>query len=66
MAPNLPLPVPMELDLPKRPHNAFFYYTQNKRPQMQKEFPNLSKKDITTILSSRWSQISDEEKLVRF
>ncbi len=33
--------------------------------RMQKDFPNLSKKEIAGILSARWSQIPTEEKLVK-
>ena len=40
------------------------YYFHKKYFRMQKDFPNLSKKEIAGILSARWSQLPTEEKQV--
>lgn len=48
--------------LPKRPHNAFFYFCQERRPGMQKEFPNMNKKEIAAMLSQKWNEVSHPEK----
>ena len=50
--------------LPKRPHNAFFYFCQERRPAMQKEFPHLTKKEIAALLNSRWSDLPHQEKAI--
>lgn len=50
--------------LPKRPHNAFFYFCQERRPSMQKEFPHLTKKEIAALLNSRWTDLPHQEKAI--
>lgn len=51
-------------NLPKRPHNAFFYFSQERRPAMQKQFPDLTKKEIATMLSQKWSELPPSEKSI--
>lgn len=48
--------------MPKRPHNAFFYFSQERRAATQKEFPHLTKKEIAGMLSQKWSQLPPQEK----
>lgn len=48
--------------MPKRPHNAFFYFSQERRPAMQKEFPNLTKKEIAALLTQKWNELPPHEK----
>lgn len=48
--------------MPKRPHNAFFYFSQERRAATQKEFPHLTKKEIAGLLSQKWSQLPPQEK----
>ena len=48
--------------LPKRPHNAFFYFSQERRPALQKEMPHLSKKEIANVLSQKWNDLPPREK----
>ena len=50
--------------LPKRPHNAFFYFCQERRPAMQKEFPHLTKKEIAALLNSKWTDLPHREKSI--
>ncbi len=52
-----------ELSFFKETNNNFRFFFFFFR--MQKDFPNLSKKEIAGILSARWSQIPTEEKLVK-
>ena len=53
---------PRDPSLPKRPHNAFFYFSQERRPAMQKEFPTLTKKEIAALLSQKWAELPPGEK----
>ena len=55
---------PRDPSLPKRPHNAFFYFSQERRPAMQKEFPTLTKKEIASLLSQKWTELPAAEKAV--
>ena len=55
---------PRDKSLPKRPHNAFFYFSQERRPALQREMPHLTKKELASILSQRWSEIPQHEKQV--
>ena len=50
--------------LPKRPHNAFFYFSQERRSSLQKEFPHLNKKEIASILTQKWNELPVPEKEV--
>ncbi len=53
---------PRDPGMPKRPHNAFFYFSQERRPSMQKEFPHLTKKEIAALLSQKWTDLPSHEK----
>ena len=53
---------PRDPGMPKRPHNAFFYFSQERRPAMQKEFPHLTKKEIASLLSQKWTDLPVQEK----
>ena len=59
-----PKRTPKDPKLPKRPHNAFFYFSQERRPAMQKEFPNLTKKEIAAVLTQKWNELPVSEKAV--
>jgi len=59
-----PKRTPKDPKLPKRPHNAFFYFSQERRPAMQKEFPNLTKKEIATALTQKWNELPISEKAI--
>jgi len=50
--------------LPKRPHNAFFYFCQERRPNMQKELPHLTKKEIAALLNAKWTDLPHQEKAI--
>jgi len=50
--------------MPKRPHNAFFYFCQERRPNMQKEFPHLTKKEIAALLNAKWTDLPHQEKAI--
>jgi len=50
--------------MPKRPHNAFFYFCQERRPNMQKEFPHLTKKEIAALLNAKWTDLPHQEKSI--
>lgn len=50
--------------MPKRPHNAFFYFCQERRPTMQKEFPHLTKKEIAALLNAKWTDLPTPEKAI--
>ena len=47
-----------------RPHNAFFYFSQERRSSLQKEFPHLNKKEIASILTQKWNELPVPEKEV--
>ena len=47
-----------------RPHNAFFYFSQERRSALQKEFPHLNKKEIASILTQKWNEMPVPEKEV--
>ena len=47
-----------------RPHNAFFYFSQERRSALQKEFPHLNKKEIASILTQKWNELPVPEKEV--
>lgn len=49
-------------NLPKRPKTAFFFYMDVMRPQVAKEFPNLTVAERSKYLGRKWRELSDEEK----
>ena len=55
---------PRDPAMPKRPHNAFFYFSQERRPAMQRQNPNLTKKEIAAVLAERWKELPMAEKQI--
>mmetsp|Transcript_15934 Transcript_15934/g.32250 ORF Transcript_15934/g.32250 Transcript_15934/m.32250 type:complete len:723 (+) Transcript_15934:271-2439(+) len=47
---------------PKRPMNAYMLYANSIRSKVREENPELSMTDVTKEISTRFKQISDEEK----
>lgn len=47
---------------PKRAMSAFLSYSQQMRPQIREEFPDLKNTDISGVLAQRWKEASEEEK----
>ena len=41
---------------------AYRFYVKTTRPDAKKEFPHLSARQLTSALSKRWRELSDEEK----
>merc|ERR1719457_447292 len=47
---------------PKRPMNAFMMFANEKRPQHQKDYPELKMTEISKMLGEEWRSLSDDEK----
>jgi len=61
------------LAMPKRPHNAYFYFCQDHRSNVQKELqkqlgPNvvIDKKQVAGILTAQWNELPFERKQAYF
>ena len=49
-------------DAPKRAISAYFYYNQERRPQILKENPKISNKDIIKQMSQEWNALAADKK----
>lgn len=47
---------------PTRARTAYVYFTMDRRPQAQKDNPEMKFGDITKILAEEWKKLSDAEK----
>ncbi|KAK1877739.1 Nucleolar transcription factor 1 [Dissostichus eleginoides] len=47
---------------PKRPISAMFIFSEEKRPKMQQEHPDVSDSEITRLLARMWNELPDKKK----
>uniref|UniRef100_A0A673Y0G2 Upstream binding transcription factor n=1 Tax=Salmo trutta TaxID=8032 RepID=A0A673Y0G2_SALTR len=47
---------------PKRPISAMFIFSEEKRPKLQQERPDLSDSELTRLLARMWNELSDKKK----
>uniref|UniRef100_A0A3P8RNS4 Upstream binding transcription factor n=1 Tax=Amphiprion percula TaxID=161767 RepID=A0A3P8RNS4_AMPPE len=47
---------------PKRPISAMFIFSEEKRPKLQQERPDLSDSDVTRLLARMWNELPDKKK----
>ncbi|KAL4617804.1 nucleolar transcription factor 1-like [Arapaima gigas] len=47
---------------PKRPISAMFIFSEEKRPKLQQERPELSESELTRMLARMWNELSDKKK----
>lgn len=47
---------------PKRPISAMFIFSEEKRPKLQQERPDLSESELTRLLARMWNDLSDKKK----
>ncbi|XP_076853135.1 nucleolar transcription factor 1 isoform X2 [Brachyhypopomus gauderio] len=47
---------------PKRPISAMFIFSEEKRPKLQQERPDLSDNELTRLLARMWNELADKKK----
>uniref|UniRef100_A0A8C4H3L7 Upstream binding transcription factor n=1 Tax=Dicentrarchus labrax TaxID=13489 RepID=A0A8C4H3L7_DICLA len=47
---------------PKRPISAMFIFSEEKRPKLQQERPDLSDSELTRLLARMWNELPDKKK----
>uniref|UniRef100_A0A4W6CMD2 Upstream binding transcription factor n=1 Tax=Lates calcarifer TaxID=8187 RepID=A0A4W6CMD2_LATCA len=47
---------------PKRPISAMFIFSEEKRPKLQQERPDLSDSELTRMLARMWNELPDKKK----
>uniref|UniRef100_A0A8C9Y1F8 Upstream binding transcription factor n=1 Tax=Sander lucioperca TaxID=283035 RepID=A0A8C9Y1F8_SANLU len=47
---------------PKRPISAMFIFSEEKRPKLQAERPDLSDSELTRLLARMWNELPDKKK----
>ncbi|XP_062841116.1 nucleolar transcription factor 1 isoform X2 [Trichomycterus rosablanca] len=47
---------------PKRPISAMFIFSEEKRPKLQQERPDLSDNELTRLLARMWNDLTDKKK----
>uniref|UniRef100_A0A4W4DS96 HMG box domain-containing protein n=1 Tax=Electrophorus electricus TaxID=8005 RepID=A0A4W4DS96_ELEEL len=47
---------------PKRPISAMFIFSEEKRPKLQQERPDLSDNELTRLLARMWNDLADKKK----
>ncbi|XP_041867393.1 nucleolar transcription factor 1 isoform X2 [Melanotaenia boesemani] len=47
---------------PKRPISAMFIFSEEKRPKLQQERPDLSDSELTRLLARKWNELPDKKK----
>uniref|UniRef100_A0A8C9TF81 Upstream binding transcription factor n=2 Tax=Scleropages formosus TaxID=113540 RepID=A0A8C9TF81_SCLFO len=47
---------------PKRPISAMFIFSEEKRPKLQQDRPELSESELTRMLARMWNELSDKKK----
>lgn len=50
---------------PKRPISAMFIFSEEKRPKLQQERPDLSDSELTRLLARMWNELPDKKKVKR-
>lgn len=50
------------LEKPKPPVSAMFIFSEEKRPKLHQERPDLSDMELTRLLARMWSELSDKKK----
>lgn len=50
---------------PKRPISAMFIFSEEKRPKLQQERPDLSDSELTRLLARMWNELPDKKKVGR-
>uniref|UniRef100_A0A8C7P5X0 Upstream binding transcription factor n=1 Tax=Oncorhynchus mykiss TaxID=8022 RepID=A0A8C7P5X0_ONCMY len=53
---------PHHPEKPKRPISAMFIFSEEKRPKLQQERPDLSDSELTRLLARMWNELSDKKK----
>uniref|UniRef100_A0A8C9VDB5 Upstream binding transcription factor n=1 Tax=Scleropages formosus TaxID=113540 RepID=A0A8C9VDB5_SCLFO len=48
---------------PKRPISAMFIFSEEKRPKLQQDRPELSESELTRMLARMWNELSDKKKV---
>lgn len=48
---------------PKRPISAMFIFSEEKRPKLQQERPDLSESELTRLLARMWNELPDKKKV---
>lgn len=48
---------------PKRPISAMFIFSEEKRPKLQQERPDLSDSELTRLLARMWNELPDKKKV---
>uniref|UniRef100_A0A673HCV3 Nucleolar transcription factor 1-like n=1 Tax=Sinocyclocheilus rhinocerous TaxID=307959 RepID=A0A673HCV3_9TELE len=53
---------PSSTEKPKPPVSAMFIFSEEKRPKLQQEKPDLSDMELTRLLARMWNELSDKKK----
>uniref|UniRef100_A0A8C1AIU0 Upstream binding transcription factor n=1 Tax=Cyprinus carpio carpio TaxID=630221 RepID=A0A8C1AIU0_CYPCA len=53
---------PSSTEKPKPPVSAMFIFSEEKRPKLQQERPDLSDMELTRLLARMWNELSDKKK----
>lgn len=51
---------------PKRALSAFMFFSNHRRPDINKQQPNLKIGDVAKIIGAEWKKLSEEEKKVGY
>lgn len=51
-----------DANAPKRAISAYFFYNQERRPNLMKEQPKLSNKELIKTMSQEWNALSEDKK----
>lgn len=51
---------------PKRPISAMFIFSEEKRPKLQQERPDLSDSELTRLLARMWNELPDKKKVTSY
>ena len=63
MARKTPTKSKPQIELPpKKPAGAFFKYTANIRPELEKEFPDLKPAELRKVAGDRWQELAESDK----
>jgi hypothetical protein len=54
--------VPKDPDMPKRASGAYVFFTNEMRPKVMAEYPNIKFVDLGKVLGERWRALEPEEK----
>lgn len=48
---------------PKRPISAMFIFSEEKRPKLHQDRPDLSDSELTRLLARMWNELPDKKKV---